>query len=640
MEFNQFHFAQGAWLWGLLAIPVVPILYSLFHKTQSAGLLERFADRHLLPHLVKSRGVAGNNIRTSLLLWSAAWFFGVIAMAGPRWNYTDQQTFASAQDLVIVLDLSQSMNAKDVKPSRIGRAREEIEDLLDMSRGLSIGLVAYAEVPHMVTPLTDDVRTIKNLLPELDTSLITIQGDRLEPALELAAIMLKGEPGNDKSVLVISDGNFQENDFPALAHAAGNATIYTMGIGTASGAPMPGGDGGQISRLRAVRLQSLAAAGHGLYVEANYTNDDTRAILSRIDAARTKALTTPKTVRLWQERFYIPALVLALLLLPLFRRGAVFPIVILFSTFLFLPGHAQAMTLSDLFLNKEQQASAAYNHHNYKDAKFDTPYRQGVVAYRQGAYDKAAMLFKTAAAQTGNTDAVYNLGNAQLMQYLPEDAIASYKTVLKKKPGDVPTLHNLAIAEKMLEKQKQPPQPQQKPPKPPKNNQGGGGGGGGGGGSGGGQNKQQGQQQQGKNGQQNAQNQQRGARNQSQAGKQGSQNKQQAGQSKGNQQAAQQPARQQQGGQGQAKQQAGQQGGKQAAAKLQAARVNPGSEKNPGNPSANRYVLVKARDGAPRTQLDINADEWLNRVQSDPGSFLKNQFMIEEQQSVQKQGAP
>ena len=639
MGFSQFHFAQSAWLWGLLAIPIVPILYSLFYKSQSAGLLERFADRHLLPHLVKSRGAAGSDIRARLLLWSAAWFFGVIAMAGPRWNYTDQQTFASAQDLVIVLDLSQTMNAKDVKPSRITRAREEIEDLLDMSRGISIGLVAYAAVPHMVTPLTDDVRTIKNLLPELNTSLVTIQGDQLKPALALAAVMLKGEPGNDKSVLVIGDGNFQENDFAALAHAAHNATIYTMGVGTASGGPVPGDNGDRISRLQTARLQSLAAAGHGLYVEANYTNDDTRAILGRIAAARTKALTTPKTVRLWEERFYIPALILALLLLPLFRRGAVFPIVILFSMMLFSSGHAQAMTLSDLFLNKEQQARAAYDRHDYKDAKFSTPYRQGVVAYRQGAYDKAAMLFKTAAAQTGNLDAVYNMGNAQLMQYLPEDAIVSYKTVLKKKPHDVPTLHNLAIAEKMLEKPKQPPQPKQKPPKPPKNNQGGGGGGG--------QNNQQGQRQQGKGGQQNAQNKQGSGQTQPQSG---SQNKQQAGQSKGNQQAAQQPARQ--GGQGHAQQQAaGQQakaqqgspqGGKQgAAAKLQAARANPGSEKNAGNASANHYVLVRGHDGAaPRTQLDVNADEWLNRVQSDPGSFLKNQFMIEEQQSGQKQGAP
>ena len=159
-----------------------------------------------------------------------AWVFGVVAMAGPRWNYVDEPTFEVARDLVIVLDLSQSMNAKDVKPSRIARAREEIEDLLDMSRGISIGLVAYAAVPHMVTPLTDDVRTIKNLLPELNTSLVTIQGDRLRPALEMAAGMLTAESGDNKSILVISDGGFQENNFAGLAHAAGNAVMPTSWV--------------------------------------------------------------------------------------------------------------------------------------------------------------------------------------------------------------------------------------------------------------------------------------------------------------------------------------------------------------------------------------------------------------------------
>ena len=100
-----------------------------------------------------------------------------------------------------MLDLSQSMNAKDVLPSRIARAREEMEDILDLSRGVSIGLVAYAAVPHMVTPLTDDVRTIRNLLPALDTSLVTIQGDRLKPALEMAANMLKADPATIGSIL-------------------------------------------------------------------------------------------------------------------------------------------------------------------------------------------------------------------------------------------------------------------------------------------------------------------------------------------------------------------------------------------------------------------------------------------------------
>ena len=105
MGFSQLHFAQGAWLWGLLAIPVVLLLYVFLQGAAGAERLERFADRHLLPHLIKSSANARTNVRWTLLLWSLAWLCGVVAMAGPRWGYTQEQTYEPARDLVIVLDL-------------------------------------------------------------------------------------------------------------------------------------------------------------------------------------------------------------------------------------------------------------------------------------------------------------------------------------------------------------------------------------------------------------------------------------------------------------------------------------------------------------------------------------------------------
>lgn len=614
MDFSQFQFSQSAWLWGLLVIPLVILLYILFCKADSAKLLERFADQHLLPHLVKTRTVTGGGVRLSLLLWAVAWLCGVVAMAGPRWSYTDVPTFREAQSLVIVLDLSQTMNETDVKPSRIARAREEIQDLLDLSRGVSIGLVAYAAVPHMVTPLTDDLRTIKNLLPALDTSLVTIQGDRLKPALEMAAGMLKAQPGEDKSILVISDGGFEESDFAELAKAAGNATIYTMGIGGTM--PLPGlGDGGERSQdtagkkaipLRADPLLRLATAGHGLYVEANYTDSDTRAVLGSIDAANVKTQTSPNMARVWDERFYIPVLALALLLLPLFRKGASFlAVILLAANFCFL-APARAASVTDLFLNKEEQAQAAYDRGDFKGAmaKFDTPYRQGVAAYRAGAYERAAILFKAAASQNGGLNALYDLGNAELMQGQVEDAIASYEAVLKQKPGHLGARHNLALALKMLP-QKQDPQKKQDKNKSGDNKQG--------------QNKQQGQQQsqqQGKNGQRS-----------NQSPKSGAGNSARAKQSKDNQQAAQQRG-QQQAGQQKPQQQAGLQ------------QASPQGVKQRGAGAPQNSEIGMAASGPPCTQQDIDADEWLGRVQSDPGSFLRNQFIIEDRKSGLKQNAP
>jgi Ca-activated chloride channel family protein len=636
--FSQFHFAQGAWLWGLLAIPLLVLLYALFYRrTGSAALLERFADRHLLVHLLKKSGTPGRNIWRPLLLWSVAWACGMVAMAGPRWDYTDQPTFSAPRDLVIVLDLSQSMNVQDVKPSRIARAREEIQDLLDMSHGTAIGLVAYAAVPHMVTPLTDDIRTIRNLLPALDTSLVTLQGDQLQPALEMAAAMLKAEPGDNKSILVISDGNFQDEDIGELARAANGAVIYTMGIGTAAGAAIPGDSGGtQVSRLQAGRLQKLAAAGHGLYVEANYTDADTRAILGRVEASNSNAQASAKSVRVWEERFYIPALVLALLLLPFFKKGATFPVILLLAITVLPATRASAGTVADLFLNRNQQAKEAYDKGDYKSAaaQFDTAYRRGVAAYRAGDYAKAAALFKVAVDRNGDLDALYNLGNAQLMQYNPQNAITSYEAVLKRRPDDARAQHNLAVARKMLA-QNQGRKPQQKNKNDKKND-----------------NKQQsGQDKQANNGAQNKQQNKNG-----QSGKQntqnGKQNQPQNNQQKQNQQAAQQAPKQQPGQQGQPKQQPGQQTQKQQ-------QTPQDGNNNPSKPSeANRQngAPQTAQDTTPhspasgakpkdaaamaaRVQRDVDADQWLNRVQNDPGSFLKNQFMIEDSKYGSKSGA-
>ncbi|MDB5735382.1 MAG: von Willebrand factor type A-like protein [Alphaproteobacteria bacterium] len=578
-------------MWGLLAIPIMLLLHALFSRRPgSTALLERFVDPHLLTHLIRNRNAPARKSWAPLLLWAAAWLCGTVAMAGPRWGYTDQQTFRASQNLVIVLDLSQTMNAQDVKPSRVARARQEIQNVLDMRRGEQIGLVAYAAVPHLVAPLTDDIRTIRNLLPALDTSLVTLQGDRLGPALAMAAAMLKAEPGDRKSILVISDGGFEEDDIAGLIRAAGGAAIYAMGIGTTAGAPIPGGDGGwlklangqdAISHLQDRRLQMLAAAGHGFYVEANYSDDDTRAILGRVEALNGKAQAGQDTVRVWDERFYIPAFLLGLLILPWFRKGAGFLAMILLASVFLAGGQANAATPAELFRNQDQQAKAAYDQGNYKAAmaKFHTTYRRGVAAYRAHAYAQAAALFKASLAQKGgDLNALYNLGNAQLMQYQPENAIRSYEEVLKQRPDDAPALHNLAIAREMLA---HPPDKKQK--------------------------KKESDQK----------------KDQDKRGGKGAPDKQQQKQSAKNQQANQQKSGSPQNGAGKAPQ------ARQAGSENTPPQTAQGTAASRAVAQGNQQKGT-ARGVPVRVQRDINADQWLRRVQSDPGSFLKNQFMIED----------
>lgn len=457
----QFNFSDIWWLALVLAVPAVTALYALYYRGRIAlERLKAFADAHLLPHLLKNKAGMQQSIATPLILWSVVWVCGALAMAGPRWNYTDIETGIPDRSLVILLDLSKSMDAQDVKPSRLGRAKEEIGDIIDARHGTNIGLIAFAAIPHMVAPLTDDMATIRYLMPSLDTNLVGTQGSRLAPAIEMAGLMLRAAPGKEKSILVVSDGGMVD-----LAEAARTVpqgvTVYALGVGTSEGAPIPSVRGGWIERrngevviatLEADKLQAVADAGKGFYIAADYTDGDTHALLSRIEAGPEVGTTKKgRTVRVWDEKFYIPVMVMALIMLPWFRRGYVFPVAMLL-TFWTTPARAD---VSDMFMNKAQQARAAYDQRDYESAaqNFDTPYRRGVSQYRAGQFDKAEQSFAQDNDPNTKIDSEYNKGNAQLMQGRADDAIASYEAVLKQRPEDQAAAKNLEIAKKLREQQ-------------------------------------------------------------------------------------------------------------------------------------------------------------------------------------------
>ena len=150
------------------------------------------------------------------------------------------ETFSQDQSLVILLDLSESMNATDIKPSALVRAKQKIEDLLNLSKGVKIGLIAFAADPHMITPLTEDKETIRHLLPSLETDLVYIQGSRLSSALEWPLQCWRQNRAIIRLLLVISDGGFEDASAITTAKklAEKGIVIHAMGIGTVEGAPL------------------------------------------------------------------------------------------------------------------------------------------------------------------------------------------------------------------------------------------------------------------------------------------------------------------------------------------------------------------------------------------------------------------
>lgn len=459
MDLSQLHFACPWCLWIGAAIPLVWVLYFIFYQTNKPGhQLEKFIDSHLLPYLLVNRSAQKSSLWKSLLMWSFVWAFLTLALAGPRWSYREMEVYSRDQSLVILLDLSESMNATDVKPSRIVRAKQKIEDLLNLAKGVKIGLVAFAADPHMITPITDDKETIRHLLPHLSTDLVHVQGSKLSSALDMAAVMLEAEPGNNKSILIVTDGGFEDASAIATAKklAEKEVVINVMGMGTSGGAPLLDKDGKIIrhngvpivTRLEKEKLSEISKVAHGRYLEAHYSDYDEKVILGDLEKRADAQMEIGKTNRFWDERFYwliFPVLPIVLLW---FRRGY------LFAVLLFVISPCLQLEAA-YFKNSEEQGKELFGEGNFEEAAaiFHDSYRKGVSHYKAGNFADAEKMFRQSDRPEVAASAAYNLGNSLAWQNKLQEALIAYDEALKHDPDHAKARENRDLVKKMLEEQ-------------------------------------------------------------------------------------------------------------------------------------------------------------------------------------------
>jgi len=466
MNFNDFNFAQPLWLCGLFLVPLGWGWCKYWQHISKANLsgLNKFIDAKLLPHLlIKS----GNNSKVI----SYGWLYAIltacilIALANPRWSYEDLDAYQTNASMVILLDLSASMNATDITPSRIIRARQSIEDLLNLSKGLKIGLVGFAGNAHLISPVTDDLTTVKTYVPALDTDLTKLQGNSFHQALLMGGELLANEPGDQKSILVVSDGNFTSTDFSkelATLRSRG-INVHVLGIGTTTGAPYKNSSGALhkaqgkliISKLNTSVLQTIAKQGHGIYTETVNNDAGIKAILRKAEHNNSDEQTVSGKVRQWQDRYYLFILPVAIILLYLMRQRVLYIYVALVITGLFPAPNAFALDISSAFKNSEQQGQKAYVAAEFQRAAelFNDSYRKGVALYRAGEFAQAEQQFNQASSNSFKLDAQYNAGNAQMQQQKWGAAIKSYEAVLRVEPEHFAAQHNLEIAKLMLAEQ-------------------------------------------------------------------------------------------------------------------------------------------------------------------------------------------
>jgi Ca-activated chloride channel family protein len=460
---TEFHWIRPEWL---LALPLVAVLALLMARRQLApGSWQRVIDPALAPYVLQRSAARASAFRWWLLLLCGV--LATIALAGPSWNRLEQPVFRTDQATVIALDLSRSMDAADLAPSRLTRARLKILELLERRRSGQTALVVYSANAFTVTPLTTDADTVASLVNSLRTDIMPSLGSYPAAAIDKGRELLQqAGVGYGKVLLITDGGTSQQAERAARDLRNAGYTLSVLGAGTEDGAPIPRPDGGfvtdrtgriAIPKLETAALRELAAAGGGSYTAMTADNRDIERLLSDAAAGSSAADESLATDQ-WREE----GPWLLLLLVPLaslaFRRGFMLSVAVL--CVMPLSGPAEASAWDDLWKNRNQQAQEklAEGDAAAAAALFEDPTWRAVAQYRAGDYGGSAQGFRQRTDiedAPSAADSLYNLGNALARSGELKAAIDAYEQVLEIDPQSEDAAWNRDRVKEFLKQQEQ-----------------------------------------------------------------------------------------------------------------------------------------------------------------------------------------
>ena len=447
---TEFHFLRAGWI---VLIPIAILLIFFFKRRMlTIGNWEKLIDKRLLPYVMSRRQLSDNQYKWWLI--SLISVLSIIALAGPTWERIEQPSFRTDQSLVIALDLSRSMNAQDITPSRLTRAKLKILDILERRQGAQVALIVYSANAFTVTPLTSDTDTIIALINSIDTSIMPSRGSYPALAIDKGLQLLNQASVSNGEIILVTDGGITSDSFSSAQKLRDEGyRLSALGIGSMNGAPIPKETGGfitdntgqiTISRLEVDDLKDLVEIGGGNYTSITSNDQDIDTLLSEVYSAVRESDDSVTTDQ-WKE--FGPWLLL--IIVPfgslLFRKGWVF---IFLLTIMPIDNSVYALDWNDLWKTRDQQAKEAMERGDYDKAieLFEDSEWLAAAHYRAGNYRQSANGYNN----NSNIDHLYNHANslAKIGQF--EEAIENYEKVIAEEPNAEDALYNLNLLKDLL----------------------------------------------------------------------------------------------------------------------------------------------------------------------------------------------
>jgi len=456
--FESFQFLRPGWL--VLIIPGCWLVFRLHQRwkerTDWSGVVE--------PHLLELLLVEARGIRRAWIPWMLSLMLILVltAMAGPVLEKRSVPVLKKNLAKVLVLDVSHSMLAEDLRPNRIERAKFKLRDLLNRIDEGETALIAYAGDAHIISPLTSDTHTITTLLPGLEPDIMPHRGSRPDRAMELAVKLLDGHSANPGEVIWLTDG-IPENMIPTVAQLLGRHRLSVIGVGSEKGAPIPGKNSGFLknskggivmSRLDTSHLQVLAQQKGGTFQILRNDDQDLEIVLNQpILMNEYFEDETEKQGDIWREEGPWLLLIMLPLAALMFRRGLIFGFLLIS---LHLPGFvisesAYAFEWKDLWKNKDQQGQQYFIEGLHSEAAqvFENPEWKGLSHFRSGNLENALEEWK----EIDSPRSLFNQGNALAKLGKLDQAIDRYDQVLEREPEHSDARFNRNLLKKLLEEQ-------------------------------------------------------------------------------------------------------------------------------------------------------------------------------------------